>query len=188
VFLTEGYENTTIRRIAARAGVTSAALYLYFADKDAILVEICDEAFAKLLQRFDAIGREEGASLAALRRVMEAYLRFGIEHPGEYRLTFFAKAEVTRYSHRAGEVDPQAPGSKGPQTFAMLQRLIAALIDQGVLRPGDPALAAELVWAAGHGLVSLLINFPQFDWSDREVLIEAMVDLPLRGLLADAVR
>lgn len=120
---------------------------------------------------------------------MDAYLRFGLDHPSEYLLAFMAKAEgVMPYGHRASDVDSGATGSKGPQTFAVLERLIAALIDQGVLRPGDAGLTAELVWAAGHGLVMLLINFPQFDWSDREALIDGMIDLPLNGLLADAAR
>ena len=47
---------------------------------------------------------------------------------------------------------------------------------------------SELIWAAGHGLVSLLIVHPSFPWSDREALILGMVDLPLAGLVADRSR
>lgn len=184
LFLTEGYENTTIRRIAARVGVTSAALYLYFPDKDSILLEICDQAFARLIERFDRIRREDSDPLTVLRQMMEAYVRFGLEHPDQYRLTFTAKSEVLPYAHRAEAVDPEAPGAKGPRSFALLQSQVAILIETGVLKTGNPATTAELIWAAGHGLVSLLTTFPDFPWSDREVLIAGIVDLPLRGLLA----
>ncbi len=42
LFLTEGFERATIRKIAASVGVSSAALYLYFPDKDAILRAIAE--------------------------------------------------------------------------------------------------------------------------------------------------
>ncbi|MBK8174624.1 MAG: TetR/AcrR family transcriptional regulator [Rhodospirillales bacterium] len=189
VFLAEGYENTTIRRIAARVGVTSAALYLYFSDKDAILLEICDHAFARLLDRFEQIRNDGDDPLTVLRRMMEAYVRFGLDHPDEYRLTFMAKSDMARagalpFAHRTDELDLQAPGGKGPQSFALLQSQVAMLIDSRSLQPGDPGTIAELIWAAGHGLVSLLITFPDFPWSDREVLIRGSVDLPLQGLIA----
>lgn len=185
LFLADGYGQTTIRRIATRAGVTSAALYLYFQSKDAILVEICDRAFSKLIERFDRILEQEDDPLTTLRRLMQAYLRFGLEHPDEYRLTFMGKTQgVLPYGHRGERVDPSAPGAKGPMSFGLLQRQVELVIETGAFRPMDSGTAAELIWASGHGLVSLLIAFPEFAWSDREELIRAMVDLPLQGLLA----
>lgn len=185
LFVTDGYAQTTIRRVAARAGVTSTALYLYFPNKDAILLEICDKAFAKLIERIEAIRSDGGGAMVMLRTFMEAYVRFGLEHPDEYRLTFMGSAQrVMPYGHRGEAVDPEAPGAQGPRTFAMLREHVEAVIAEGLFRPIEAGTAAELIWAAGHGLVSLLITFPQFAWSDREELIRGMVDLPLAGLLA----
>lgn len=185
LFLSEGYGQTTIRRIAARAGVTSTALYLYFPNKDAILLEICDQTFAKLIERIDAIRGQGGGAMVMLRRFMEAYVRFGLEHPDEYRLTFMGNTrEGMPYGHRGEAVDPDAPGAQGPRSFAMLQEHVEAVIAEGLFRPMDAGTAAELIWSAGHGFVSLLITFPQFAWSDREELIRGIVDLPLAGLLA----
>ena len=44
IFLAEGYQGATIRKIADEVGVSSTALYMHFRDKDQILLEICDGA------------------------------------------------------------------------------------------------------------------------------------------------
>ena len=91
LFLTEGYERTTIRKIAAAVGVSSAALYLYFPDKDAILRAISEATFEALLARLEQTQRQDGSDLDRLRAGLEAYVAFGLAHPDEYRLTFLAK-------------------------------------------------------------------------------------------------
>jgi AcrR family transcriptional regulator len=50
LFLRDGYEATTIRRIADVVGVSAPALYLYFKDKDAIMLALCDQTFASLIE------------------------------------------------------------------------------------------------------------------------------------------
>ena len=54
LFLEEGYDSTTIRKIADRVGISAPALYLYFRDKEALLLALCDQTFGHLL---DEIGR-----------------------------------------------------------------------------------------------------------------------------------
>src|SRR5947209_17817921 len=48
LFAEEGYEKTTIRRIAGSLGISSTALYVYFPHKNAILAEICAATFREL--------------------------------------------------------------------------------------------------------------------------------------------
>ena len=45
--------------------------------------------------------------------------------------------------------------------------------------------AAELLWMGLHGLVAALINNPDFPWSNRDELIEGMLDVVTKGVLAD---
>src|SRR6201990_3081852 len=49
IFVAEGYEGATIRKIADEVGVSSTALYMHFRDKDEILLEICSGAMGRLL-------------------------------------------------------------------------------------------------------------------------------------------
>ena len=74
LFLREGYEATTIRRIADVVGVSAPALYLYFKDKDAIMLALCDQTFASLIEVMDGHGaasrcRRSIACAAAVRPI-----------------------------------------------------------------------------------------------------------------------
>src|SRR5258708_18485370 len=88
LFLTEGYNATTIRKIADRVGVSAPTLYVYFQDKDAIMLALCDQTFAHLTESIDRIEEKTADPLDQVRRFGEAYARFGLAHPDEYRLVF----------------------------------------------------------------------------------------------------
>lgn len=185
LFLAEGYARTTVRRIVQKAGVTPPVLYRHFADKDAILHEIADGAFQRLHEAFAQARQGGGDGVAVLRRMMEAFLRFGLAHPQEYRVVFMSPDLVPPdVSHRMPLGDgPPRRGETGARCFALFRDQVAELVANGDLIDQDPSLLAEVLWAAGHGLVALLITKPHFPWSDREALIRTMVDAPLAGLL-----
>ena len=56
LFVGEGYENTTMGKIAAAAGVTANTIYWYFRDKDELLIGVLDDVHAETLSRFVALG------------------------------------------------------------------------------------------------------------------------------------
>lgn len=188
LFLSEGYAATTIRRIADRVGVSAPALYLYFPDKDSILLELCDRTFDKLLEAWADI---DGLSIPArdkIERTGEAYIRFGLAHPGEYRLIFMdtqAPAPVRYTGHRTDISDPSRPGTKGAVAFAKLVGLFLQLEAEGGVLPYSAVTCAELCWMSVHGLVAALIAEPDFPWSDRETLIRGMVRLSIERLSPD---
>src|SRR5260370_7322412 len=76
LFLREGYEATTIRRIADVVGVSAPALYLYFRDKDAIMLALCDQTFGSLIEVMEGMEQEPPTPLDRLRRYATAYIRF----------------------------------------------------------------------------------------------------------------
>ena len=41
-----------------------------------------------------------------------------------------------------------------------------------------------MIWASVHGLVSIMITKPYFDWADRDVLIRTQLDVLFKGLTA----
>jgi hypothetical protein len=48
---------------------------------------------------------------------------------------------------------------------------------------GDPRAIAQVIWASGHGIVSLMITKPYFDWVDRDELVRVQMDALFAGLL-----
>src|SRR4051812_32147494 len=126
LFLTEGYERTTIRKIAATVGVSAATLYLYFPDKDAILRAIAESTFNALLARLEATQRQDGSDLDRLRAGLAAYVDFGLAQPDEYRLTFLAKMMASSAPGRPCDGDQPLPAAQ--HSFEILSDGIAGLM------------------------------------------------------------
>lgn len=186
IVLRQGFEALTMRRVARLAGVSAAALYLYFPDRVSLMAAVADALFHGLLAAFRAaLIRAEGDPdpRARLHAVMTAYLDWGLGHPDEYRVIFMTPITGVA-GHRPGPPGvPAAPS--GQATFQALQAEVARLIERGVFRPAEPQVVAEALWAAGHGLVALLITKPDFPWSPREALVGTMADALCRGFSAD---
>ena len=181
LFLTEGYERTTIRKIAAAVGVSSAALYLYFPDKDAILRAISEATFEALLARLEQTQRRDGSDLDRLRAGLEAYVAFGLAHPDEYRLTFLAKMMASTGPGRPCEGDQPLAAQ---HSFSILSDGIARLMQAGVFAEADPLLTAEAVWAAMHGITTLLLDQADHLKSAPAALVAKEIDIILKGLSA----
>lgn len=186
LFLEQGYEATTIRRIADRVGVSAPALYLYFPDKEQMMLALCDQTFGYLIEAIAEIEKSIRDPLEKVRRFGNAYLQFGLEHPDEYRLVFLGSnipESMRKVGHRAPIDDPTRPGVVGATVF---QRLVAILADveaSGVKLNYPPDTCAELCWMGIHGLASTLILKPEFPWSDRDTLTKGMLDILLRGIV-----
>ena len=186
LFLREGYEATTIRRIADVVGVSAPALYLYFKDKDAIMLALCDQTFSSLIEVMEGMEQQPLTPIERLRRCGAAYIRFALEHPREYWLTFLSgntPEAVRKRGHRPETFDPDAPGSKGAVAFAKLMGVFRDIENSGLHLHYPVETAAELVWMGLHGLVAALINNPDFPWTKRDALIEGMLEMTVRGVV-----
>jgi len=186
IVLRDGVERATVRAIAAAIGISSAALYVYFPTREAILQALCDRTLGKLLTRFAAIEAGPGSNLAKLRTFMADYVAFGQAHPDEYRLVFAVKSHgIGPTSHLAPEA-PDAGGSVGPQLFGKLLDQVKRLIADGTFAAHDPVTAAETIWMLGHGMILLTTSMPHFPWKEPAVAVAAATDVALAGLLKRA--
>lgn len=179
-----GVEGVSMRAIAAAAGVSPAALYLYFPDKLVLMAAVVDALFEGLLASFYAAVEAAAARpepFARLAALMETYVAWGLAHPEEYRLMFMTPV-VGVAGHRPCSPDGRPVSPNGAATFGALLAEVSALMAAGHVRRDDPASLAEQIWASGHGLVSLLTTFPEFEWSEREALLRGMRETMLRGI------
>ncbi len=185
LFAAEGTDNVSMRKIAKRVGITQAAIYQHFENKEAIFFVIIEGFFSDLLASLEAAIALETEPLHRLRRSMRAYIEYGLSRPEEYRLVFMTPMSGLV---RAGLAVPRTDEalhtpSKGSLAFDVLDRAVRDVVMAGRTRFTDTDLLAEAIWAAGHGIVSLLITHDQFPWTDRERIIEFQLDLVFRGLL-----
>ena len=175
-FVEHGYEGATIRKIADEVGLSSTALYMHFSEKSEILHEICNNAFATLIAANRGIVESATSPEDRLRRSIEAYIDFGFENPNAYRLIYMTRPL------EAQDGAQTSARELGGELFRAFESVVSEVHEAGRLAC-DHRVAAQSIWAAGHGVVSLMITKPYFDWADRDILTRTMLDALFRGLL-----
>ena len=152
LFVKEGYEHVSMRKIAEKVEYAPGTIYLYFRDKAEILQRLSDETFAKLEKRMMAIHADPASPLDGLRRGLRTYIQFGIDNPNHYIVTF-VQAKQLPQDHQ-----PQA----GERCFDRLRAAVGRCVEAGQLNCDDAEEVAQALWAGAHGVTTLLItcNFP----------------------------
>src|ERR1700741_694569 len=175
----KGPAGFTFADAARMAGVSPAAPYRHFRDRDELLSNIAQRGFeqfeAALSEAWDD-GRPD--TITAFERVGKAYLNFAREQPALYSAMFESGIPI--------DVNP-ALAAAGERAFAIIRAAaerLAALAPPGVPRP--PAMMMALhIWSMSHGVASL---FARGDAARRRLpmspdeLLEAEVLIYLRGL------
>ena len=173
LFAEDGYDRLSMRRLAERIEYSPTAIYLHFEDKDDLFKAVCEETFAKLVQRLEKQRRQmAGDPLGCLRAGLREYIDFGLKHPEHYIVTFMHRGR--------GE---GAPALAGMEAFEYMRRAVSDCIEAGVFRPVDREVTAQALWAGVHGLVSLLVAKKGFPFAPRQALIDAQLDMLVRGLM-----
>jgi len=179
IFVADGYEGATIRKIADEVGVSSTALYMHFRDKDEILHQICLGMMQVLLEQNSQIAAMPSDAVTRVRLMLEAYVRMGLEHPNAYRLVYCA-------DQRPGTTPTQlATAENARLCYERYVGVVSEIAAAGRLRSADPNAAAQVLWTACHGLVALMITRPTVDWAPADELTSLLLEGLLHGLVAD---
>lgn len=173
-FARDGYEGVSMRKLAELVGCSHGTLYLHFEDKEAIFDCLVEESFAELDAAMRALPEalRRGDPVEMVRKAGRAYVAFGLANPSAYEFAF-----LLRRPEREGPQRPHTP-------YERLRSLAQRCLDEKRFRRMDVEVASQVLWAAVHGITSLLILRPAFPWADRETLIGQVVDAAVNGLLA----
>lgn len=168
----------TFAEAARAAGVSPAAPYRHFRDRDALLAHVAAQGFDRFTAALEAAWNEGAPDpLSALERLGRAYLDFARREPAYYAAMFEAQfpADLHHEVARAGDT-----------AFAVLRRAADAVCARLPQDRRPPALMVALhVWSLAHGIASL---FGRGDGNRRklpmtpEELLEAGVLVYLEGL------
>ena len=157
---------------APRGGGSGPSIYLHFADKQALLDAVCEEVFEQLHVALKEADSDAPNAWEALRQQGIAYVRFALANPEHYRIVMMARPSA---HEPADEIVSGA--------FGHLLESIEGSIGLGVLE-GDPIELGLKLWAAAHGLASLLITKPNMPWPPLEQLIDGTMCFAGLGLAA----
>lgn len=145
-FLEDGLAKFSLREVARRTGVSPAAVYRHFDDKEALFGAVCGQAL-ELFYAYLVKALVAKTPRARLETCAKQYLRFGLENPRDYRLIFMGDRE--HYGDTPQKVDDRGP------TYQFLMDRVRECMDAGDFRVADIDQTAASIWAHVHGLVSL---------------------------------
>jgi AcrR family transcriptional regulator len=156
LFLEQGYDRFSMRRLAEEIGYSVATLYLYFRDKDDLLFTVVDEGFIRFGKQLAQAAASSDDPWERLSALGEAYVTFGLRNPVYYQLMFMWRTDFLTQA-RPGEQLPRM------EAFGVLQDAVQYAMDAGVMQPGDAETYSDALWAMMHGIVSLAISMSVFD-------------------------
>lgn len=173
LFVAEGYDAVTMRRIAERIDYSPTAIYFHFKNKSALIDELCDHDFMALEQQFAGIERIADP-IEKLRRAAHLYVQFGLANRSLYRLMFMT---------------PRPRSNSEEPAYSFLKSIVAQAVEQGLLLRDlrDPELIAQTVWAGMHGVVALEIakrDEESIAWRPPDARGALMIDALIDGLSA----
>jgi AcrR family transcriptional regulator len=173
----EGVSGLSLRKVARRAGVSHAAPYAHFTDKEALLAAISTEGHKKIHEEFLHV--LELYPHDPLRQLVETawtHLEFAMAEPDLFRITFSRSVEKEHDYPDLVEITRK--------NFVFLVQLVTCCQEAGILKPGNPDLGAVSVWGLVHGFVSLLlesqVSHAILDrYTQRDMLIFALNQISL---------
>lgn len=176
----EGYEALSMRKVAARVGLSQAAIYRHYRDKAELLASVIGSGYARLSEGLAALKPEGKMPQEALAEGIRRYVDFALDSPRLFR------AILLQDLGPAGKgIEAFAPGvSRRKKTFELLSTTIERGMSEGGFSPGDPELTAQAVWAAMFGLAARLTLESGLDRGRIEALREREIEIILRGLSA----
>ena len=153
----EGREASfSLREVAKLAGVSHNAPYYHFADKRDLLIAVAVVGYETLTARFVEAAASSEEARSVLFASGRAYIQFGLENPGLYRLMFSAALN-------APDGRPKAVADAGAATRARLEDILrrgarAGVFSSSLLRTSELKTAAFTAWSTVHGFTMLVIE------------------------------
>lgn len=147
----EGIQALSLRKVAKSAGVSHAAPYAHFTDKQALVAAIAAEGYKKLYEQVSAVAQANAHDpRAKLIETAWAYVQFALQYPDHFKVTF---SGVVEHEHDYPDYLEQAK-----KNFALMVEVVTACQAHHLLPQGDTELLVIGIWSGIHGLIHLLLG------------------------------
>ncbi len=170
-----GPQGLSIREVARRAGVSHAAPYRHFADRDELILAVVEQGFDLMQQTMQA--EKAAAPADPLNQFAAgglAYVNFALAHPAYYRVMFSGDLLSS-----TGHLSLQHTSHEA------LQEMVANISEcqqLGVVRTGDPITQALTILSTIHGFVSLVNDNRIVHLIDKAYSLESIRDAVLTSI------
>ena len=162
-----------MRRLAAELGCAVGTPYVHFKSKEQLFQTLVDQSFDRLYQFLSGLRdrHQNGDPVLLLKKGMYTYIQFGLQNPNDYRFAFLMRSSAADQSYR---VHP---------AFEVMRSMVARCVKESRFREVDVETVAQALWAAIHGITSLLMQRPDFPWVGRSKLIEQVINNAVDSLI-----
>lgn len=147
----DGVSGLSLRKVALKAGVSHAAPYAHFADKQALIAAISTEGFRQLYERVSGVAEKyQSQPEKQLTEAAWAYVQFAMDDRDRFKVMFSGVLEKEK-EYPDFVVESQ-------RNFQLVKSIVEANQASGRLRGGDSALVALSAWGIIHGFLMLLLE------------------------------
>lgn len=180
LFLQYGYNGISMRTIAAKAGLTTGAVYFHFKNKMEIYKTICLEATELLIEKFRSAVNAQEHPQNKLISTYDAFISFYNDNKEHYNLLMEYKAAYD--SEETGEKDDIAQSMK--ELMSIMNETLREGMDKEVYRDIDPVLTSLLLASITEGMLQYkkLGIFDAVNVTDRQFR-KFMADIIGNGIM-----
>lgn len=147
LFVKEGFDNVSLRRIAGAIDYSPAALYRYFKNKREILSVLRNEGFDRYLERQRERVMQYPDPLDRLTAGGKGYIRFAMEEPEYFHLMFGTGCK---------EVDMEGKWAESSlESFENFRGNVRECVEAGHFGDVDADMVVFAMWSSVHGLAHL---------------------------------
>jgi AcrR family transcriptional regulator len=151
----------TLRAVARKVGISAPSIYRHFADRQAILLALAQEAFAELADRLAAATGTDPAT--RLHAVCGAYLDFAATWPQRYQVMFGGLWNGAEAVEQAAVTDAEV-GALGREALGVIVTALTDCVAAGGSTSTDPGADAVALWLGLHGLAQQRAVSTRFPW------------------------
>jgi AcrR family transcriptional regulator len=172
IFVRAGFESVSMRTLARAIGCSPAAIYLHFTSKKELFDALVEASFAHLEQALGVLLKQcTKDPVHQLKRGMRLYVEWGLKYPGEYQIAFVVRNPTKKpyRTHRA---------------FDVARALIRNCLGSSKTAGRELELRTQALWAATHGITSLLTLRASFPWVSKQRVIDQVIESAVQGALS----
>jgi AcrR family transcriptional regulator len=176
LFVSEGYRNTSMRKVAERIEYSPAAIYSYFPSKDDIFFALAEEGFRLLAGRAERAVAGLPEPLERIREGLWAFFEFSKAHPQYFELMFVDRSvpSLNQDFQRFGFFRAVTARAEADIRLCMERRIFS----DGL----DPAAALHLLWAGMLGVATITLAGRLAPGEDADALAHDTLAALLGGL------
>lgn len=172
----EGLEGATMQAIAKEAGVAKGTIYLYFEDREDLVLQTADHAFSRLLEALDAVFSSKLPFRQQLRQLLDTVFAFFDQDRDFFRL--YLTLRVPQGIGRDTGFQVRLRPSQYVAYLGMLEKLLEQAMELGEIRAMNPSLLAQFMTEGINSILIMRLEDPirQSENSDSDWLLTTILD------------